>query len=140
MNGELRRFLDPNQDSIESFCWDFQQWLGPDVAARDAFASELLLREALVNSVIHGCPPDGKVECVVRGGKGRLFIAVSDPGKGFDWRRRWSQAAELDACSGRGVMIYKAYADRVRFNGAGNQVFLKRKFEHPNGVESKLKG
>jgi anti-sigma regulatory factor (Ser/Thr protein kinase) len=136
VNGELRRRLQANQDAIEAFCWDFQQWLGAETTAKDAFASELLLREALVNAVEHGSKCAGHVECVVRGGKGRLFIAVCDEGKGFDWGPRWHRTAPVDACSGRGVMIYRTYAHRVRFNRAGNTVFLQRRLEGGNATET----
>lgn len=129
MTGELRKKLPASQDAIEAFCWDFQQWLGPETTSKDAFASELLLREALVNAVEHGCAGKGCVECVVRGRNGRLLIAVRDEGKGFDWRPRWNQLAPVDSASGRGVTIYKTYAHRVRFNRAGNAVFLIRRLE-----------
>lgn len=126
MTGELRRTLPATQDAIESFCWDFQQWLGPEVSSKIAFASELLLREALVNAVEHGCQgiEQAHVQCVVRGRNGRLLIAVTDPGPGFNWQARWHSEPEASSTSGRGILIYRTYAQRIRFNRVGNSLVL----------------
>jgi serine/threonine-protein kinase RsbW len=134
---ELRRRISACQEAIESFCVEFKKWLGDQVTPRDAFAGELLLREALVNAVEHGCQRNrlAQVECVVRGGPGRLLIAVLDPGPGFDWRSRWDTNPDLFACSGRGVLIFRTYASRVRFNRAGNAVMLYRRLEKKNRKE-----
>ncbi len=134
--GELKAEISASQDAIESFCWDFQQWLSREVSSRDAFASELLLREALVNAVEHGCAgvPEQRILCVVRGGKGRILIAVSDPGPGFDWASRLAFVPEAEATSGRGVSIYKNYATRIRFNPAGNSIFICMKLNGPSVV------
>ena len=134
--GDLRGEIPASHDAIEAFCWDFQQWLGNKVSSRDAFAAELLLREALVNAAEHGCAgsPDLKIRCIVRGGKGRILIAVSDPGPGFDWASRLSFVPEAEATSGRGVSIYKTYATRIRFNSAGNSIFICMQLNGPSMV------
>lgn len=132
--GELRAEISASQDAIESFCWDFQQWLIREVSSRDAFASELLLREALVNAVEHGCAgvPERRIRCVVRGGKGRILIAVSDPGPGFDWASRLAFVPEAEATSGRGFSIYINYATRIRFNSTGNSICIYMKLNGPS--------
>lgn len=134
MTGELQRTILASQSAIEEFCWDFQQWLGTQATARQAFASELLLREALVNAVEHGCRGiDGAaVRCVIRGGRNRILISVCDPGPGFDWAARRDAEPEENALSGRGVLIFKTYAQRVRFNRAGNAVFLLMRLDGDN--------
>ncbi len=139
MRKELRRRLTASQEAIESFCWDFQQWLGDEVSARDAFATELLLREALVNAVEHGCgkAAESAVDCVIRHERGAMLIAVKDSGPGFDWRSRWELQPEAEACSGRGVLIYRTYANRVRFNRAGNSVLLWRRLEASTSQEKR---
>lgn len=131
--GELRAEIAASQDAIESFCWDFQQWLSPTISSRDAFASELLLREALVNAVEHGCSgaPDQKVQCVVRSGKGRILISVSDPGPGFDWARRLGLTPDAEATCGRGIAIYQTYGTWLRFNLAGNSISICMKLKKP---------
>ncbi len=139
MREELRRRISACQEAIELFCVEFKKWLGDQVTPRDAFAGELLLREALVNAVEHGCQRNNlaEVECVVRGGPRRLLIAVQDPGPGFDWRSRWDTSPDVLTCSGRGVLIFRTYASRVRFNRAGNAVMLYRRLEKKNRKEMK---
>lgn len=133
---ELRVEIPASNEAIEAFCWDFQQWLSGEVSSRDAFASELLLREALVNAAEHGCAgvAESKIRCVVRGGKGRILIAVTDSGPGFDWASRLSHVPEAEATSGRGVLIYKHYASRIRFNSAGNSIYICMKLNRPSVV------
>lgn len=129
MKGELRTELAATQEAVEQFCWDFQQWLGEGITSRNAFGAELLLREALVNAILHGCQSksDQRVKCIVRGGRGRILIAVVDPGMGFDWRAALDCKAEPTQCCGRGVEIYRSYAKRVRFSKQGNVVYLVMK-------------
>jgi serine/threonine-protein kinase RsbW len=126
MNNELKRTLAPSQEQIETFCWDFQQWLDPKLTSKQAFAAELLLREALVNAVEHGARDanGAPVEVRVRASARRILIAVQDPGPGFDWKSRQQRDTAEDACSGRGMLIYKNYAQRIRFNTSGNFVAL----------------
>jgi serine/threonine-protein kinase RsbW len=90
------------------------------------FAVELLVREALTNAVMHGChaDPSKRVKCILRLRPGRLIIAVRDDGCGFDWITALEQEADLDACSGRGMLIYEQYADRIRFGRKGNSVVI----------------
>lgn len=131
MNGELRRQLPANQSAIEAFCWDYQQWLGHEVPPRLAFASELVLREALVNAVEHGCNGlnNASVHCIVRGGRGRILIAVQDPGPGFDWRNWPLEPPDAEQLRGRGVMIFRNYAQNMRFNRKGNAVVLRLRLD-----------
>jgi serine/threonine-protein kinase RsbW len=126
MKNELQRTLPPSQEQIEAFCWDFQQWLDPKLTSKQAFAAELLLREALVNAVEHGAHQgaEARIECRVRANARRILIAVQDPGPGFDWKSRLQTETAEDACSGRGMLIYKSYAQRIRFNTSGNFVAL----------------
>lgn len=122
----LQRVLAPTDEAIEAFCWDFQQWLGP-VPARDAFVAELILREALANASVHGCrsaPAGAKLRCRLRRNAGYLSILVADPGPGFNWRERLHFMPESAAASGRGMEIYRNYAQRIRFNQSGNLIAL----------------
>lgn len=127
---ELRRVMPATLDAIEEFLIEFhvrcavmQNWV-------NCFTAELLLREALTNAVMHGCgaDPGKQVRCAIRLRGRSLLIAVSDDGKGFDWRAALHREAELSDCSGRGISILRAYADRVRFNDTGNTVTLIKHF------------
>jgi anti-anti-sigma factor len=92
------------------------------------FDVKLLLREALLNAVIHGnrSDPLRQVTLTVVAADGRLTITVADQGPGFDWRSGLAKPPPPEATSGRGLTILTLYADDVRFNAAGNQVTLTK--------------
>jgi len=96
--------------------------------AGSLFDVKLLLREALLNAVLHGsrCDPLRSVSLEVRAAEGRLTLTVTDQGQGFDWRAGLSTQAPPEAVSGRGLTILTLYADDVRYNAAGNQVVLTK--------------
>lgn len=127
---ELLRQLPATLAAVEEFCRPMREWVD-SFAPRHAFAVELLVREALNNAVLHGCEcdPSRQVQCRLRIRRGRLTIAVKDDGCGFDWRTATQQETDLDACSGRGMLIYQSYADRIRFGRRGNSVVLMKVIE-----------
>lgn len=92
------------------------------------FDVKLLLREALLNAVIHGnrSDPLRRVTLTVAAADGRLTLTVADQGPGFDWRASLAKPPPPEATSGRGLTILTLYADDVRFNAAGNQVTLTK--------------
>ena len=94
------------------------------------FETELLLREALNNAVLHGCgcDPDKRGTCRMRTDARRVSGSGADEGCGFDWRKARTREAPLDAESGRGMSIYREYATRVRFSAAGNAIILVRRW------------
>ena len=131
---ELRAHFPCTLGGVEAFCRQFRHWFEEHCQPGDAFASELLLREALGNSVAHApgaveleaddleadlpderMACDASMCCVVRGGPKRLLITVRDEGPGFDWRAK-GHIPETEASHGRGIAIYYRYAHRVRFN------------------------
>ena len=128
---EIRTTLPATLKAIEQFtrrcrfCW----YCLP--ARTDAFAAELLLREALTNAVIHGSSPDRprQVRCVIRIRPGRLSITVGDEGVGFDWRSAWKHEALPGSSSGRGMEIIRKYATRVRFSRNGSSTTIVRRFQ-----------
>jgi serine/threonine-protein kinase RsbW len=91
------------------------------------FRVEILARECLNNAILHGNRgrKNGWVKFGIRIGKKLICLRVADRGPGFKWRDRcrlrWPGA---NAVKGRGLMIFKIYADRVAFNRRGNQVTL----------------
>ena len=130
LKNEWRLELPPTLEAIEKFCVEFRLWREKTCAGLDAFSGELLLREALTNSVVHGCSEDSskRVWCVIRAKVGRVVIAIWDEGEGFDWRAAWNRESDLSDDHGRGLEIFRCYASSVRFNPKGNAVVLIKKF------------
>ena len=117
-------------DAMEKVFTEFRRHWKPLMPGGDCFACELLLREALTNAVVHGCQGDplGTVRCVLRLKTKRLVIGVEDDGAGFAWRTRRNRDADICACSGRGLEIFRKFATRVRFNEKGNTVVIIKDF------------
>jgi serine/threonine-protein kinase RsbW len=128
---EWRRDLPATLDAIEQFCRDFQSWRAVACTGLDSFAAELLLREVLTNSVLHGSAgdPRKRISCSLRAKPDRLIIAIRDEGEGFDWRAVWHRRGDPADSHGRGVQILREYASLVRFNRKGNSVMLVKRFE-----------
>jgi anti-anti-sigma factor len=95
-------------------------------ATGSLFDVKLVLREALLNAVLHGSRSDPrrqvKLEAMVFAD--RLDLCVTDQGQGFSWRESLADPPSPEATSGRGLTIMALYADAVRFNEVGNQVRL----------------
>jgi len=92
------------------------------------FDVQLLLREALLNAVLHGSRSDPlrTVSLEITAQEGWLHLAVEDQGEGFDWRGRMAALPAPTATCGRGLTILALYADGVEFNEAGNRVRLAK--------------
>jgi anti-sigma regulatory factor (Ser/Thr protein kinase) len=126
LRGEVRATL----VAIEEFLARFRVWR-VNIGENLAFPGELLLREALTNAAVHGSrgEPAKSIRCVVRLKPGRLVIAVQDDGAGFRWREVWGCTAAASAPRGRGIEIFRHYANGVRFSSRGNGVTLIRRFQ-----------
>jgi serine/threonine-protein kinase RsbW len=97
-------------------------------ASGNLFDVKLLLREALLNAVLHGnrSDPQCAVVLAATASDGRLTLDVADQGPGFDWRERLANPPNPEDTSGRGLTILTLYADDVRFNTTGNRVTLTK--------------
>jgi anti-sigma regulatory factor (Ser/Thr protein kinase) len=128
--GEWRTEIPATLEAIEQFCADFKRWRADTCAELDPFSSELLLREALTNSAIHGYSeaPDKRILCVLRAKQRRLLILVQDEGEGFNWSAALERNSNAADIHGRGIEILKRYASAVRFNPKGNAVTLVKRF------------
>jgi len=128
--GEWRTELPATLEAVEQFCVELRVWIAGTCTGLQPFPAELLIREALTNSVVHGCmeDPRQRISCVLRAKPGRLLIAVQDHGQGFDWRAAWNRQPDLSDTHGRGVEILRVYATSVRFNSKGNVVLLVKRF------------
>jgi serine/threonine-protein kinase RsbW len=97
----------------------------------EEFDTELALREALNNAVVHGNQEDPEtkvhIRCRCQPGK-ELFIVVTDQGKGFDFKKVAGNGMEKDPDSehGRGIQLMKAYMDDVHFERGGSEVHMRK--------------
>lgn len=96
----------------------------------DLFAVRILLREALLNAITHGCGqnPDLEVDVTIEVDEAGVVLTVCDPGPGFAWADRPLQF-DIAGDGGRGLPIMHTYASNVRYNTVGNEVCLRREFD-----------
>jgi serine/threonine-protein kinase RsbW len=98
----------------------------------DAGRIGLVLQEALVNAIVHGChcEPQKTVRvCVAVYDNRELVIVVKDSGSGFDPNRLPDPTAaeNLLAGHGRGVFLMKELMDEVDFKfDHGTEVSMRR--------------
>ncbi|CAM2009911.1 ATP-binding protein [Acanthopleuribacter pedis] len=97
----------------------------------DDFEIEVVIREGLTNSVVHGNQEDlgKKVVFEARVRDNQLTLVFEDQGAGFDWRKKRavdSVDAELDC--GRGILLMRSYGYDLRGNARGNRIELVRVF------------
>ncbi|MGC9194509.1 MAG: ATP-binding protein [Syntrophobacteraceae bacterium] len=125
----LRLKMPSTLAAIEQVCATVRSWLEESGLHEDWFAVMLLLRESLNNAVKHGNGSDPAllVDCRLRKGPRWLDILVGDRGAGFDWERFCTHKSSCGDTCGRGLEIYRLYADKVVFNRRGNRVLLRLK-------------
>ena len=116
--------------AVDRVCAELADWLTQRQLAAQRFALEILAREALNNAVLHGGSqaPDRQVRCEVEISAEAVRLHITDDGPGFDWQaalQRGLAAAEED--HGRGLALYRLYADTIEFNACGNSVVLVRR-------------
>ncbi len=92
------------------------------------FAIKLSLEEALTNAVKHGNRNDAGKCLTVRYhvNAERVVVMVRDEGCGFCPHEVPDPTAEenLERPNGRGLMLMQSYMTKVRFNRAGNEVWM----------------
>jgi serine/threonine-protein kinase RsbW len=92
------------------------------------FALRLSLEEALSNAIRHGNVGDisKKVRIRYLVNAEHIEIFVADEGKGFnpDNLPDPTVMENLENPSGRGIMLMRAYMNKVEYNETGNQVHL----------------
>jgi len=103
------------------------------------FAIHLSLEEAFMNALKHGNQGDPtktiSVDCLITDEK--FDISIADQGSGFrpddvpDPRR----CENLLKCSGRGVLLIKAYMNIVEYNDRGNCVHMVKFRNKPDPHE-----
>jgi serine/threonine-protein kinase RsbW len=119
---------------VDRLCKDLNAWLVEQgIGDTHLFALQMLAREALNNAVIHGCGEKSSLQvgCEIRLEDRWIHLVVKDGGPGFNWRAYQAlDMAAVNQCSGRGLKIYKLYADQVLFNDTGNQISLNRNLDN----------
>jgi len=92
------------------------------------FATKLALEEAITNAIRHGNrnDPDKHITLRFRVTPQEAEIWVADEGEGFDPDRVPDPTLDenLNKPNGRGIMLMRAYMDKVGYNQAGNEVRL----------------
>jgi serine/threonine-protein kinase RsbW len=100
----------------------------------DALNVGIAVREAVINAMLHGNRLDRtrKVEVSLRGRPGSVRVKVRDHGAGFDAAATPdpTMGDNLMRSSGRGILVMRAFVDRVDFKfvaGHGMEVTLEKK-------------
>lgn len=130
--GEVRLRMPATRASIDSADAELMRWLERWEVAVDRFAVRILLREALLNAVIHGsgeCAQQ-EVRCTIQNDAESVTLIVEDDGPGFLWQDR-DLTFQICGDGGRGLALMQTYASEVIFNDRGNRVVLRRRVETP---------
>ena len=124
----VRQHIPAKLEEIDRLCEEVGAWLDAADLGQMFFEVTLLMREALVNAVRHGSQGDeGKwidVDLSLEGEE--LVIDVQDQGQGFDWKEKMHQHVSSKEEHGRGLMIFKSYANDVQYSQQGNRVTLRK--------------
>ena len=93
------------------------------------FNTVLVMREGLINAVIHGnkCDENKTVMYKLIFENQYLKMNISDEGNGFDWKKMFEKEADSTADCGRGLFIMKTYSSFMEYNQIGNQLLLSLK-------------
>ncbi len=98
---------------------------------RDLFGIELAMEEALSNAIRHGNQYDLSKTVQVAGeiNEALFKLLICDEGEGFQEKNIPDPTDEehLGSDGGRGVMLIKAYMDRVEYNRCGNCLTIEKK-------------
>jgi serine/threonine-protein kinase RsbW len=96
----------------------------------DIFSVHLAMEEALVNAIRHGNRLDTTkhVHVACRMTPDLIRIEITDEGAGFDPSAvpDPTDPANIEAPSGRGLMLMRSFMSRVEYNDVGNQVVMEK--------------
>lgn len=97
---------------------------------RDVFGVHLAVEEALANAIGHGnqLDPTKHVYVVLSLSANLLRIEIADEGDGFDPGSvpDPTDPENLEAASGRGIMLMRNFMSRVDFSESGNCVIMEK--------------
>jgi len=97
---------------------------------KDLFAVELVLEESLANAVKHGnnSDPSKSVRFACKLNRDRFYARIEDEGRGFD-PDAVADPREPEnqmLASGRGILLVKHFATRIKWNEHGNVVEFEK--------------
>ena len=129
----LRLCLPASVASIDAADAQVTRFLDGAAVPVDGFAVRILLREALLNAVLHGSGQDAgkQVRVGVALDRGGVVLTVEDDGPGFVRPARAS-VPDIAGDGGRGLALMQIYSSEMTFNGRGNRVVMRRNHEAPN--------
>ena len=97
---------------------------------KDLFAIELVLEEVFANAVKHGnrSDPSKMVRFDCKLSRDRICVRIEDEGDGFDLHSVADprEPANQMAASGRGILLVKHFASRVKWSERGNVIEFEK--------------
>lgn len=98
---------------------------------RDIFGIHMAVEEALVNAIQHGNGEDSTKRVHVRyqAAPTKLRIEITDEGPGFTPKAVADPTDQdhLDQPHGRGLLLMRAYMNKVEYLGRGNVVVMEKR-------------
>ena len=101
------------------------QWVEHDI-----FGVHLAVEEAIVNAIKHGNQNDAnkEVHVILKSSSSGIRIEITDQGSGFnpDDVPDPTDDENLEAPSGRGIMLMRSFMSFVEYNEIGNRVVMEK--------------
>ncbi len=130
--------------------WNYDEWIPSDTSLgnkvvlkivenmqrigwtdNEIFGIHMALEEAIINAIKHGNKrdPEKQVHVIVNSTLEDFYLKVTDQGEGFNPNDVPDCTADenLDADSGRGLLLMKHYMDEVKYNDRGNELIVRKK-------------
>lgn len=108
----------------------FQQLAQYQFSDEVQFAIKLALEEALTNAVKHGNAEDPTKSITVRFAitREKAVFIIQDEGQGFvpDHIPDPTTSDRLQNPCGRGIMLIRAYMDKVQFRDGGREIYFEK--------------
>jgi serine/threonine-protein kinase RsbW len=118
--GAHKEYMVQVLDALRDLGWEY----------RDLFGIEMALEESITNAIRHGnkLDPDKLVKVVCKISAERFWLQVRDEGEGFcpEEVPDCTAMENLETCSGRGVMLIRAFMNKVEYNPCGNCVTMEK--------------
>jgi anti-sigma regulatory factor (Ser/Thr protein kinase) len=110
-------------DEIDRADEALTRFLEANATGVDLFSVRIVLREALLNAVIHGSAKDPQktVDASLCVNPHQMTLTITDQGSGF-CRSHELPSLEIAGDGGRGIPLMQIYASKLVYNDAGNQV------------------